>query len=68
MKLHTVIKSLAAAMAISGLAACSSGGDSTGTTGTDGTVVGAIAGFGSIIMNNGIEYDTSGLTDCEVDD
>lgn len=68
MKLHTVIKSLAVAMAISGLAACSSGGDSTGTTGTDGTVVGAIAGFGSIIMNNGIEYDTSGLTDCEVDD
>ena len=68
MKLHTLINSLAVAMAISGLAACSSGGDSTGTTGTNGTVVGAIAGFGSIIMNNGIEYDTSGLADCEVDD
>ena len=68
MKLHTVINSLAVALAISGLAACSSGGDSTGTAGTNGTVVGAIAGFGSIIMNNGIEYDTSGLTDCEVDD
>ena len=68
MKLHTVINSLAVAIAISGLAACSSGGDSSGTTGTSGTVVGAIAGFGSIIMNNGIEYDTSRLTDCEVDD
>jgi len=51
------------------LTACSSdSGSSTTSTTSGSTVAGAITGFGSIIMDNGVEYETDGLSDCEVDD
>lgn len=68
MKIYKFIITLVSALAIASLAACSSDGGSTGTTGTGGTVVGAVAGFGSIIMSNGVEYDTDDISTCEVDD
>ena len=49
-----------------GLAGCGGGGTSSTTSGS--TVVGTITGFGSIIMDNGVEYETDGLSSCEVDD
>jgi hypothetical protein len=45
-----------------------SGGGSTSSTTSGSTAVGTIAGFGSIIMDNGVEYETDGLSNCEVDD
>ena len=56
---------LTSALCISGLTACGGGGSESGT---GSTVVGSIAGFGSIIMSNGKEYDTSNITSCQVDD
>jgi hypothetical protein len=67
MKSPTSFTALIGALAISALAACGGGGGGT-ATGSGGTVVGTIAGFGSIILNNGVEYDTDGITSCEVDD
>ena len=51
------------------MSAC--GGSDSGTSSTttsESTVVGTITGFGSIIMNNGREYPTDGLSNCDVDD
>ena len=56
---------LTSALSISGLAACGGGG---GGGGAGGTVVGSIAGFGSIIMSNGEEYSTNNISSCLVDD
>ena len=67
MKLRLLTGSLVSALALAGLTACSDG-DTTSTTASESTVVGSIAGFGSIIMNNGIEYNTDNITTCEVDD
>lgn len=51
------------------LSACGSSDSSTpSTTASGSTVVGTITGFGSIIMDNGVEYETDGLSNCEVDD
>ena len=51
------------------MSACSSSDSGTpSTTTSESTVVGTITGFGSIIMNNGREYPTDGLSSCEVDD
>ena len=51
------------------LSACGSSDSSTSpTTDPGSTVVGTITGFGSIIMDNGVEYETDGLSNCEVDD
>jgi len=57
------------AVTLTYLTACSSSSDSSTTSTTpESTVVGSITGFGSIIMDNGVEYETDGLSDCEVDD
>lgn len=66
MKLHRLMVTLIVALAIAGLAACSS--DDGASTGTDGTVVGAVAGFGSIIMSSGVAYNSDDITVCKVDD
>ena len=66
MKLSTLYVALTGALAITGLVACGGGGGTASSSG--GTVVGTIAGFGSIILNNGVEYDTDSITSCEVDD
>lgn len=50
------------------LSACSSDSGTSSTTTSESTVVGTISGFGSIIMDNGVEYETDGLSNCEVDD
>jgi hypothetical protein len=49
------------------LSACGGSDSSTPST-SESTVVGTISGFGSIIMDNGVEYQTDGLSNCEVDD
>jgi len=69
MKLSLVTHAILCTLAVTGLASCGGGGGgSESSTATGSTVVGTIAGFGSIIMNNGVEYETDGLSDCEVDD
>lgn len=67
MKLRLLTGSLVSALALAGLTACSDG-DTTSTTASESTVVGSIAGFGSLIMSNGVEYNTDNITTCEVDD
>ncbi len=68
MRLQTVFYSLMMAIAIIGLAACSGGGGGVGATaGSGNSVAGTIAGFGSVIMDNGVEYDTNSIATCEVD-
>ena len=59
---------LTAVLTITGLAACGGGGGSGSSAGAGSSVVGSIAGFGSIIMSNGKEYDTSNISSCMVDD
>ena len=69
MKLSIVTRAILCTLAVTGLISCGgSGGGSTSSTDSGSTVVGTIAGFGSIIMNNGVEYETDGLSNCEVDD
>jgi hypothetical protein len=69
MKSSIVTRAILCALAVTGLISCG-GGSGGGTSSTDSgsTVVGTIAGFGSIIMDNGVEYETDGLSNCEVDD
>jgi hypothetical protein len=67
MKLSIINSAILCAVTVSGLTACSSDSE-TSTTTSGETVAGTIAGFGSIIMDNGVEYETDGLSDCEVDD
>ena len=51
------------------MVACGGGGsDATSSTASGRTVVGTITGFGSIIMDNGVEYETDGISSCDVDD
>ncbi|MBT8133594.1 MAG: hypothetical protein KJO03_03735, partial [Gammaproteobacteria bacterium] len=68
MKLSFITGAILSTLAITGLVSCSSGSDTSATDTSGSTVVGTIAGFGSIIMDNGVEYETDGLSDCEVDD
>jgi hypothetical protein len=67
MKLHLLSGSLISALVLVGITACSDDGTTT-TTSSDSTVAGQIAGFGSIVMSNGKEYNTDNVTSCEVDD
>ena len=68
MKISIITSAILSTLAITGLVACSSGSDTSSSDTSGSTVVGTIAGFGSIIMDNGVEYETDGLSDCEVDD
>ena len=71
MKFHTSITTMIGVLAIAGLAACGgggSGGSGGGAADGGGAVAGAVAGFGSIILNNGVEYETDDIDSCEVDD
>jgi len=67
MKLRLLTGSLVSALTLVGITACSDDG-STGTVSSESTVVGTIAGFGSIILSNGNEYNTDNITSCDVDD
>ena len=67
MKLTKISSAIICTLSIAGLTACGSGGgDSSATSGN--TVVGTITGFGSIIMNNGVEYGTDNVSGCDIDD
>jgi hypothetical protein len=70
MKLRLLSGSLVSALALGGITACSDDGTTTTTTATtsESTVAGQIAGFGSIILKSGSEYNTDNVTTCEVDD
>jgi hypothetical protein len=68
MKLTKISSAILCTLTIAGLSACSGGGGSDSTAASGGTVVGTITGFGSIIMNNGVEYDTDNVAGCEIDD
>ena len=68
MKLRLLSGSLISAVALVGLTACSSDDGTTTTTSSDSTVAGSISGFGSVILDNGSEYNTDNVTTCEVDD
>ena len=67
MKLSIISSAILCTLTVSGLLSCSSE-SGTSSTSSGETVVGTITGFGSIIMDNGVEYETDGLSDCEVDD
>ncbi len=67
MKLSIITSTFLCTFAIAGLVSCG-GSDTSSTTTPESTVVGTISGFGSIIMDNGVEYQTDGLSSCEVDD
>ncbi|MGB5456718.1 MAG: DUF5666 domain-containing protein, partial [Gammaproteobacteria bacterium] len=71
MSVEKLTYGLIGALAVASLSACSdsdTAGVATETTPTGSTVVGAVAGFGSIILNNGIEYNTDNVTQCDLDD
>ena len=68
MKLSSITSAILCALTVSGLVSCSSDDGTSATTTSGETVVGTISGFGSIILDNGIKYETDGLSDCEVDD
>ncbi len=70
MKLSNAFGVLVMILAIGGLSACGggSGGSGQGSTASGSTVVGTIGGFGSVILTNGVEYNTDNVTTCEVDD
>jgi len=68
MNLSVIIKAALCATIATGMVSCGSSNGSDSSTETGNTVVGKIIGFGSIIMNNGVEYETDGLSDCDVDD
>jgi hypothetical protein len=67
--INSTLKTALPVAIVLALSACGSSDNSTSSTTASGsTVVGTITGFGSIIMDNGVEYDTDGLSNCEVDD
>ena len=69
MKISIITSAIICTLTVTGLVSCSSSGSGTSSTTTsESTVVGTITGFGSIIMNNGREYPTDGLSNCDVDD
>jgi hypothetical protein len=68
MKLSIISGAILSALAAGSLVSCSSDSDTASSGTADSTVVGTIVGFGSIIMDNGVKYETDGLSDCEVDD
>jgi hypothetical protein len=68
MTLSLIIRGSLCALAVTGLISCGGSGDSSSTTTSGSAVVGTISGFGSIIMDNGVEYKTDQLSSCEVDD
>jgi hypothetical protein len=62
---------LISVLAVAVLSACSdsdTGSVATETPATGSTVVGTVAGFGSVILNNGVEYNTDNVTECDLDD
>ena len=67
MKISIITSVILCTLTVTGLVSCSSSDSSTSST-SESTVVGTISGFGSIIMDNGVEYETDGLSNCEVDD
>ena len=68
MKISIITSAILCTLTVTGLVSCSSGSSTSSTAASGSTVVGTITGFGSIIMDNGIEYETDGLSTCEVDD
>lgn len=71
MNINKLTYSVISALAVASLSACSdsdSGSVPTETTSAGSTVVGSVAGFGSVIMDNGVEYDTDNVTECDLDD
>ncbi len=74
MNMNKLTYGVISALAVAGLSACSdsdSGGVPTETTpaaSTGITVVGDVAGFGSIILDSGDKYDTDNVTECDLDD
>ena len=68
MKISMTTRVVLCILAVAGLASCGGGGSSDEAATAGRTVAGTIAGFGSIIMDNGVEYETDGLSNCEIDD
>lgn len=68
MKLLVISSAILCTLVVTGIVSCGGGSSDTSSTASGSTVVGTIAGFGSIIMDNGGEYETDGLSNCEVDD
>lgn len=68
MKLSIISSAILCTLAVTGLASCSSDSGTSSTTSSGETIAGTITGFGSIIMDNGVKYETDRLSDCEVDD
>lgn len=67
--IKSTMKTVLTVAMVLALSACGSSDSSTpSTTSSGSTVVGTITGFGSIIMDNGVEYETDGLSNCEIDD
>jgi hypothetical protein len=57
MKLSIISSAILCALAVTGLASCSSGSDSTASASTTTSTSGVITGFGSVYIN-GVEYET----------
>jgi hypothetical protein len=71
MNINKLTYGVISALAVAGLSGCSdsdSGSVPTDTTSAGSTVVGTVAGFSSIILDNGVAYDTDNVTECELDD
>ena len=71
MRVNKLTYGVISALAVAGLSACSdsdSGAVPTDSTSAGGTVVGEVAGFGSVILDSGKKYDTDNVTDCDLDD
>ena len=68
MKLSLISSAILCTLTVSSLISCSSDSGTSPTNSSGETVVGTITGFGSIIMDNGVKYETDGLSECEVDD
>lgn len=73
MHMNKLTYGVLSALAVAGLSACSdsdSGGVPTETTPTvsTGAVAGKVAGFGSVVLDNGVAYDTDNVTECDLDD
>ena len=71
MNINKLTYGVISALAVASLSACNdsdSGGVTTETTPAGSTVVGTVAGFSSIILDNGVGYDTDNVTECDLDD
>jgi hypothetical protein len=68
MKRSNFTRALLCTLVATGVVACGGGSNTASSTASERTVVGKIVGFGSIIMDNGVEYETDGISSCDVDD